>query len=58
MLFGAMPTMQNIKAVFVVAAIVMTGAWGALPGRSYQVQFRTDFNHVSWTDLGDPINVR
>jgi len=29
--------------------------WSAQPGRSYQVQYRTDFSQSSWLNLGAPI---
>ena len=37
------------------SANTMILAWGALPSRSYQVQFKTDFNQATWNNLGDPV---
>jgi uncharacterized repeat protein (TIGR03803 family) len=37
------------------SANTMALTWGALPGRSYQVQFRTDLSQTNWNDLGSPV---
>ena len=42
----------TIQAGFSAARIIL---WAAVPGRTYRVQFKDDFNHPGWTDLPNDI---
>lgn len=52
-----------INSTSILRAITLTGInsatttvmWSAVPGKSYQVQFRDSFSETGWTNLGAPV---
>ena len=43
--------------IMVPSAGTLTMNWGAVSGRTYQAQYKTDLNQVNWSNLGNGITV-
>ena len=49
------PAPPLLLATATPAAAQLTLTWTSIPGRSYQVQFKTDLTQPTWTNFGNPL---